>query len=301
VQHVVERRGKCAYEDTFLMKQSRLLDLITAGKCLSLSFSLTREQTGKTIDVTLDEAIETGGERPTIHTSSKMVVDLAQAPDPTQVSANWQTANQNCQVLQAVQQGEGRIGDNFQPWGMGEIGRFTCATETLNCFTVISARDVTPSIEEQFNIKVIRPGEPSPKFTWDHDGVISVLTHQNNPGKMEYVSDFVLQLEGGNGIYLETHKYEHFFIPASCDSVARIMIGRQVGHTTFEFYLVVVEYGLALMLGGYVIHNSSASHGDIAVAFSSNDTSADIVLMRDANGAIFDCYQTLAENTSCSV
>ena len=196
-----------------------------------------------------------------------------------------------------VEEGDTKVSDNdFSTFGFAGTGRFIMPDDydLSKPFRNISAMDMDEAYMKHFNIGVFPAGAWSPTFMWEVEGIVSVLEHTNTRGKFEYMEDFVLSPAAGGGAYFETHRYQHFFLPADLYSIARIVIGKKISEDVFDFITVLVPFGWCLVTGESCIHGSSGSSGRVAVAYSTNDRTADITICETKSNKPFDPYGVAA-------
>ena len=293
-----------------LMVTDQVLKLIPGGKGLQLRFYLTdsseKEDAGMNICIDLQKP-EEGEYRSDFLVEWPLMEEYANGEDeatmldllpPTRlVGAKWISAKQTQETMARVEEGDTGVSDtDFSTFGFAGTGRFIMPDDydLSRPFRNISAMDMDEAYMKHFNIGVFPAGKWSPTFKWDVEGIVSVLEHTNTRGKFEYMEDFVLSPAAGGGAYFETHRYQHFFLPADLYSIARIVVGKKISDGVFDFITVIVPFGWCLVTGEYCIHGSSGSSGRVAVAYSTNDKTADITICETKDDKPFDPYGVAA-------
>lgn len=294
-----------------LMVTDQVLKLIPGEKDLQLRFYLTGSDSSRMEDAGMNICIDLqkpeGEYRPDFLTEWPLMKEYANGENeptmldllpPTRlVGAKWISAEQTKATMKRVEEGDTGVSDtDFSTFGFAGVGRFIMPDDydLSQSFRNISAMDMDEAYMKHFNIGVFPAGKWSPTFMWEVEGIVSVLEHTNTRGKFEYMEDFVLSPAAGGGAYFETHRYQHFFLPADLYSIARIVIGKKISEGVFDFITVIVPFGWCLVTGENVIHGSSGSSGRVAVAYSTNDRTADITICETKNNKPFDPYGVAA-------
>lgn len=94
-----------------------------------------------------------------------------------------------------------------------------------------------------------------------------------------YVQSYLMDEEGANGSFVETHPFPHVFTPGDKDSVGKVLLSKECSGA-YHFALINLKYGEALYLPENTIHSDSSTVGNLFVAFTVG-TEADTVLVKD--------------------
>lgn len=96
----------------------------------------------------------------------------------------------------------------------------------------------------------------------------------------DYKKDFLMQKQGGGGIFVETHDFPHIHIPTSENCGGYIVIGKRASAAEFHFTAFQIPYGYALYTPANTIHGDGTLVGVYALALSSSMlATADTVLI----------------------
>lgn len=100
----------------------------------------------------------------------------------------------------------------------------------------------------------------------------------------DYKKDFLMQKQGGGGIFVETHDFPHIHIPTREDCGGYIVIGKRVSFDAFHFTAFRIPYSYALYTPAYTIHGDGTLVGVYALTVADPAmAAADTVLMYNAH------------------
>lgn len=126
-------------------------------------------------------------------------------------------------------------------------------------------------------ITTFKFNEKSPCFSFPSDGVGATYYYDNKNN--DYIKSYILDIEGANGLFVETHPFPHIFTPSDHDSVAKVLLCKKCSGA-YYFSFLILKYGEALFLPENTIHSDSSSVGSLFVAFTAG-SKADTVLVKD--------------------
>ncbi len=102
--------------------------------------------------------------------------------------------------------------------------------------------------------------------------------------KSNYKKEFLLQVQGGGGIFIETHNFPHLHIPTSEKCGGYIVIGKRLAADKFNFTAFQIPYNYALYTPANTIHGDGTLVGEYALTVADpNEASADTVLIYNKN------------------
>jgi hypothetical protein len=84
--------------------------------------------------------------------------------------------------------------------------------------------------------------------------------------KRDYINDFVVQPNGGGGVFVETHLFPHLHVPVDTSDSGYMIIGKRHSSDEFEFTAFEIPYGFGLYTPGGTIHGDSYLLGDFAMS-----------------------------------
>ncbi len=93
-----------------------------------------------------------------------------------------------------------------------------------------------------------------------------------------YQEDFLTELAGGGGYFVETHNFPHVHAPLSPDCGGYITIGKRVSPDEFNFTAFTIPYGYALHTPANTIHGDGTIVGEHAITVATTSAEADTVL-----------------------
>ena len=93
-----------------------------------------------------------------------------------------------------------------------------------------------------------------------------------------YQEDFLTELAGGGGYFVETHNFPHVHAPLSPDCGGYITIGKRVSPDEFNFTAFTIPYGYALHTPANTIHGDGTIVGEHAITVATTSAKADTVL-----------------------
>lgn len=100
----------------------------------------------------------------------------------------------------------------------------------------------------------------------------------------DYKKDFLMQAQGGGGIFVETHNFPHIHIPLAKECGGYIVIGKTVAERKYHFTAFQIPYGYALYTPSNTIHGDGTLVGEYALTVSDGAfCPADTVLMYNKN------------------
>ncbi|ODC02606.1 hypothetical protein BFW38_02620 [Terasakiispira papahanaumokuakeensis] len=97
----------------------------------------------------------------------------------------------------------------------------------------------------------------------------------------EYKKDFLMQPQGGGGIFVETHNFPHIHIPLNEQCGGYIVIGKRLSDgNTYHFTAFQIPYGKALYTPAYTIHGDGTLVGEYGITVADSAfVQADTVLI----------------------
>ena len=93
-----------------------------------------------------------------------------------------------------------------------------------------------------------------------------------------YRQDFLTEVEGGGGYFVETHNFPHIHVPLSPDCGGYIIIGKRLSEDNFHFTAFSIPYGYALHTPAKTIHGDGTIAGEYAITVATASAEADTVL-----------------------
>lgn len=108
--------------------------------------------------------------------------------------------------------------------------------------------------------------------------------------KNDYIPEYVMKIQKGGGVFVETHGFRQFFTPLEPSTSGGIILGKKRENGDFEFAAFEIPFGYSLVIDPHVIHGDSFFKGRYAIALT-EVVSADSVLIRTPTGAILPVSQ----------
>lgn len=93
-----------------------------------------------------------------------------------------------------------------------------------------------------------------------------------------YRQDFLTEVEGGGGYFVETHNFPHIHVPLSPDCGGYIIVGKKLSEENFNFTAFSIPYGFALHTPANTIHGDGTIAGEHAITVATASADADTVL-----------------------
>lgn len=93
-----------------------------------------------------------------------------------------------------------------------------------------------------------------------------------------YRQDFLTEIDGGGGYFVETHNFPHIHAPLSPDCGGYIIIGKKLSEHNFNFTAFSIPYGYALHTPANTIHGDGTITGEHAITVATASADADTVL-----------------------
>ena len=93
-----------------------------------------------------------------------------------------------------------------------------------------------------------------------------------------YRNDFLTEVAGGGGFFVETHNFPHIHAPLSPDCGGYITIGKRLSDDEFNFTAFSIPYGYALHTPANTIHGDGTIVGEHAITVAITSAEADTVL-----------------------
>ncbi len=93
-----------------------------------------------------------------------------------------------------------------------------------------------------------------------------------------YRRDFLTEVEGGGGYFVETHNFPHIHVPLSPDCGGYIIVGKKLSEENFNFTAFNIPYGFALHTPANIIHGDGTIVGEHAITVATASADADTVL-----------------------
>ncbi len=93
-----------------------------------------------------------------------------------------------------------------------------------------------------------------------------------------YRQDFLTEVEGGGGYFVEMHNFPHIHVPLSPDCGGYIIVGKKLSEENFNFTAFSIPYGFALHTPANTIHGDGTIAGEHAITVATASAEADVVL-----------------------
>ena len=93
-----------------------------------------------------------------------------------------------------------------------------------------------------------------------------------------YRNDFLTEVAGGGGYFVETHNFPHIHAPLSADCGGYMTIGKRLSADEFNFTAFRIPYGYALHTPANTIHGDGTIVGEHAITVAITSAEADTVL-----------------------
>jgi len=133
----------------------------------------------------------------------------------------------------------------------------------------------TPENVMFYGLELIKNGLPFTVRTENVDIVMMAYDYT-----AIYKKDFLMQEQGGGGIFLETHGFPHIHIPLSPKCGGYIVIGKPLEDDLYCFTAFQIPYGYALLTPSNTIHGDGTLVGEFGLTVAdSSMISADTVLV----------------------
>ncbi|AHE67141.1 hypothetical protein [Legionella oakridgensis] len=142
----------------------------------------------------------------------------------------------------------------------------------------MNALAVPPSFLKHYGAELISLKEPVTIDPVAHKELEELYLVQYDFDK-DYIEQYVMNIAGGGGLFVETHPFAHVFTPLSRDCSGALILGVNLGDGRFSFAAFQIPFGFTMKIGANVIHGDSFFVGPYAIALTETDL-ADSVLFK---------------------
>ncbi|WP_131751210.1 hypothetical protein [Legionella erythra] len=176
----------------------------------------------------------------------------------------------------------GRDASVFGTLGVFAVGNGHASVD----FPLVNALSVPPQFLQTYGAAVI-PVEATFRLPKSKEKSLTKLhvteyTWKNNTN--QYINNYVLQQQGGGGLFIETHPFPHIFTPLSPGCSGGVILGRKVDDH-YRFVAFQISYGYSLVIKSNVIHGDSFLHGSYAIALYETDLADSVLIKAGEPGA----------------
>lgn len=144
----------------------------------------------------------------------------------------------------------------------------------------MNALAVPSSFLEKYGAELIPLGKP---FTLDavEDEELENLYLVQYDWDPDYIQNYVMKLQGGGGLFVETHPFPHVFTPLSPDCKGALILGVDRHDDTFDFASFEIPFGYTMKIGSNVIHGDSFFVGPYAIALTETELADSVILKQE--------------------
>jgi len=188
-------------------------------------------------------------------------------PEEIMLSANWKNKNME-------QAKSGRDASVFG--GLGVL-LASVAGDTI-CIPKMNALAVHTSFLQKYGAELIPLNQPIPIEPAEHESLqqLYLVEYYFN---QRYVPEYALKMDGGGGIFVETHPFPQLFTPLSPHCSGGLILGVNRGNHEYDFASFEIPFGYTMKIKSMVIHGDSFFVGPYAIALNETEL-ADSVLFR---------------------
>ncbi len=97
----------------------------------------------------------------------------------------------------------------------------------------------------------------------------------------DYIQNYVMKLQGGGGLFVETHPFPHVFTPLSPDCKGALILGVDRHDGSFDFAAFEIPFGYTMKIGSNVIHGDSFFVGPYAIALTETELADSVILKQE--------------------
>ncbi len=99
----------------------------------------------------------------------------------------------------------------------------------------------------------------------------------------EYVPEYAMKIEGGGGLFVETHPFPQIFTPLSKECTGAVILGRSVSENEYTFAAFEIPFGYTLKIAPNVIHGDSFFVGPYAIALNETPLADSVLIRKDTS------------------
>jgi hypothetical protein len=160
----------------------------------------------------------------------------------------------------------------------GALGVFSTYLDIpLIAIPKMSALNVSPQFLRKYGAKLI-PLDRTFQLAPCKEPKLKTLYMTEYTWTEGYIPEYVMHPEGGGGLFVETHPFEHVFTPLEPGCGGALILGVKQG-VGFRFCAFEIPYGYSMQIDANVIHGDSFFTGKYAIALTETEF-ADSVLMK---------------------
>ncbi|HAU1654684.1 TPA: hypothetical protein JBJ28_14135 [Legionella pneumophila] len=97
----------------------------------------------------------------------------------------------------------------------------------------------------------------------------------------DYIQDYVMNVRGGGGLFVETHPFPHVFTPLSPECRGALILGFERKDGAFDFAAFEIPFGYTMKIASNVIHGDSFFVGPYAIALTETELADSVLLKQD--------------------
>ncbi|HAT8180670.1 TPA: hypothetical protein JA361_14755 [Legionella pneumophila] len=97
----------------------------------------------------------------------------------------------------------------------------------------------------------------------------------------DYIQDYVMNVRGGGGLFVETHPFPHVFTPLSPACHGALILGVERKDGAFDFAAFEIPFGYTMKIASNVIHGDSFFVGPYAIALTETELADSVLLKQD--------------------
>lgn len=196
-------------------------------------------------------------------------------PEELTLSAQWHHRDKE-------QGTSGRDASVFGSLGVFAVGDHHPSID----FPLVNALSVSPQFLQAYGAAIV-PVEETFRLPKSKEKSLTTLhvteyTWKNN--SRQYINNYVLQQNGGGGLFIETHPFPHIFTPLSPECGGGVILGRKV-EDQYRFVAFQITYGYSLVIKSHVIHGDSFFHGPYAIALYETEFADSVLIKAGKPGA----------------
>lgn len=200
--------------------------------------------------------------------SSKGAIPMT-APEELTMKAIWKNKNQERGI-------SGRDASVFGGLGVLVISP---DTKVMN-IPKMNALAVPASFLAKYGAELIPLDQPFTLDTVDKSSLENLYLVEYQ-WDADYIQDYVMNIRGGGGLFVETHPFPHVFTPLSPACHGALILGVERKDGTFDFAAFEIPFGYTMKIASNVIHGDSFFVGPYAIALTETELADSVLLKQD--------------------
>ncbi len=187
--------------------------------------------------------------------------DYSEKPDMVAVKATWYSPKNVC-----------KAGINIKAGGNSNVFNDFGAILVPDDFRIPIVKASKENVRH-YGLTLIENQHVFELLSDEFDLILAKYRYGKN-----YRQDFLTEVEGGGGYFVETHNFPHIHVPLSPDCGGYIIVGKKLSEENFNFTAFSIPYGFALHTPSNTIHGDGTIAGEHAITVATASADADTVL-----------------------